>query len=62
MTTYKFHYLPKDGASLTGYFDGLNSDEDAAWHAKNFCDHYGHTLLDVKPIKEKNEKKEIFPK
>ncbi len=53
MTTYKFHYLPKDGASLTGYFDGLNSDEDAAWHAKNFCDHYGHTLLDVKPIKEK---------
>ena len=53
MTTYKFHYLPKDGASLTGYFDGLNNDEDAAWHAKHYCDHYGHILLDVKPIKEK---------
>ena len=31
----------------TGTFVGMDSDEDAAWHAKNFCDTYNHTLINV---------------
>ena len=36
--------------NLTGYFEGIDTDEEAAWHAKNYCDHYGHTLIDIKPV------------
>ena len=32
----------------TGTFIGMDSDEDAAWHAKNFCDHYNHKLINVR--------------
>ena len=31
----------------TGTFIGMDSDEDAAWHAKNFCDQYKHKLINV---------------
>ena len=31
----------------TATFIGMDSDEDAAWHAKNFCDQYKHTLINV---------------
>jgi hypothetical protein len=53
MANYKFQYQPKNSDKLTGYFQNLDDDETAAWHAKNYCDHYGHTLIDVKPIKDK---------
>ena len=52
MTTYKFQYKPKNSDCLTGYFDGLETDEDAAWYAKNYCDFYGYLLIDIKPIKD----------
>ena len=32
----------------TGTFVGMDSDEDAAWHAKNFCNQYNHTLINVR--------------
>ena len=47
--TYIMTY--QDEGSLffkTGTFVGMESDEDAAWHAKNYCDHYNCTLINVK--------------
>ena len=50
MTTYKMCYQSDGNSCLTTYLDGLETDEDAAWHAKNYCDLYGHKLIDIKPI------------
>ncbi len=56
MTTYeivKFIYefiSEVEGKQITHYFAGLESQEDANWHAKNFCDCYKHKLVSVKPI------------
>lgn len=48
--TYLMTYQPKDSLFIkqTHFDEGITSDEDAAWHAKNFCDQYGHTLIDIK--------------
>lgn len=34
------------------YYESIDI-EDAAWHAKNFCDHYGHKLVNVKYLGDK---------
>jgi len=50
MTTYKMCYQHKNSHNKTEYFVGIDSDEEAAWHAKNYCDLYGYTLIDIKPV------------
>lgn len=46
--TYSMTYQVKGSLFFkTGTFVGMDSDEDAAWHAKNFCDTYNHTLINV---------------
>jgi hypothetical protein len=48
--TYLMTYQPKDSLFLKQihFAEGVTSDEDAAWQAKEFCNHYGYTLIDVK--------------
>ena len=49
---YEFIY-EAEGEQITGYFVGLDSQQDADWHAKNSCDYYKHKLISIKPISRK---------
>ena len=51
MAHYKFTYQPVDMDKYSGIYYNMTDDEDAASHAKNFCDHYGHKLLNDEKIK-----------
>ena len=46
---YEFIY-EAEGKQITCYFAGLESQQEADWHAKNSCEHYGHKLISIKPI------------
>ena len=47
--THTLTYQPKDSLMFHQHtYAGFKNDEDAAWHAKRFCDQYGYTLIDVK--------------
>lgn len=48
--TYEIAYQETGMTCGKHYLVGLSSHEEAAWQAKDFCDHFGHKLLDVRPI------------
>ena len=56
---YEFIY-EAEGEQITHYFVGLESQQDADWHAKNFCDYYKHKLISIKPI-SREEYNRRFP-
>jgi len=49
---YEFIY-EAEGEQITAYFAGLESQEEADWHAKNSCDCNKHKLISIKPITRK---------
>ena len=48
--TYEIAYQETGMTCGFHYLVGLSSHEEAAWQAKDFCDQFGHKLLDVRPI------------